>query len=269
MEKMHYDRQGYEDEIAASYGLHTPDKNGTEGNMYEKIEKELPDLRGKVILDAGCGQCRWAPLFMERGASKIIGVDSSKEQLDRIPEEIRNKMTVIHGGLQDKLPEFGPNADIGWACFSVCCFPDPAEPIEAIHRSLKPNGKMIVATNVFVPAELAKKVTRHDESMQIQIRDYKAHEGSPVLGRYFRHVLEDGNVPLQDCGHGLPEYERALRNWADVNVKMMRPQGIKYIDAQDTEANIRFYGAPADEKVISAQKEGLEYMKLCITATKK
>src|SRR5688572_19411950 len=43
----------------------------------------LPDLRGRSVLDLGCGFgwfCRWA---REQGAARVVGVDVSEKMLER------------------------------------------------------------------------------------------------------------------------------------------------------------------------------------------
>ncbi len=41
----------------------------------------LPDVKGKTILDIGCGEGEMARLFAERGAKKVLGVDISQNMI--------------------------------------------------------------------------------------------------------------------------------------------------------------------------------------------
>lgn len=41
------------------------------------LERMLPDLRGKVALDLGCGTGRWLKLLRRRGTAQVVGADSS------------------------------------------------------------------------------------------------------------------------------------------------------------------------------------------------
>ena len=36
----------------------------------------LPDLKGKKLLDLGCGTGEHLQLYLERGSAKVIGTDS-------------------------------------------------------------------------------------------------------------------------------------------------------------------------------------------------
>ena len=47
----------------------------------------LPDPRGKIALDLGCGTGRYARILHERGATRVIGTDLSPEMLARADKQ--------------------------------------------------------------------------------------------------------------------------------------------------------------------------------------
>lgn len=57
-------------------------------SLNEIIEKPtmlslLPNLKGKKLLDLGCGTGGHLQLYLERGAAKVIGTDLSEKMLEQ------------------------------------------------------------------------------------------------------------------------------------------------------------------------------------------
>ena len=42
----------------------------------------MPDLKGKRVLDLGCGYGEHCKLFVDRGAERVVGIDISKKMLE-------------------------------------------------------------------------------------------------------------------------------------------------------------------------------------------
>ena len=47
----------------------------------------MPDLKGKKVLDLGCGFGEHCRMFVERGAEKVVGIDISSKMLDVAKQE--------------------------------------------------------------------------------------------------------------------------------------------------------------------------------------
>jgi len=83
--------------------------------IYGKMSNEknnyidICDIKGKTILDLGCATgstCFWA---LENGASKVIGIDNGKEQIEIFNElaeifDVKNKTQGYVGDLNNKIP---------------------------------------------------------------------------------------------------------------------------------------------------------------------
>lgn len=54
------------------------------------ILKNLDNIKGKKIIEFGCGSGYWTRLLSGKGA-KCVGVDNSKEQIERAIEEEKRK----------------------------------------------------------------------------------------------------------------------------------------------------------------------------------
>ncbi|ACA54807.1 class I SAM-dependent methyltransferase [Clostridium botulinum] len=48
----------------------------------QAINKLLPDVKGKMILDIGCGCGHNSFLFAQNGAKKVVGIDLSQNMLE-------------------------------------------------------------------------------------------------------------------------------------------------------------------------------------------
>ena len=63
-------------------------------SLNEIVEKPtmlslLPDLKGKKLLDLGCGTGGHLQLYLERGADKVIGTDLSEKMLEQAEKDLQ------------------------------------------------------------------------------------------------------------------------------------------------------------------------------------
>src|SRR6476469_6804970 len=72
----------------------------------------LGDLRGCLVLDAGCGSGRYLAHARQRGARGVLGVDLSAEVLSKVAGDEHTRL--IRGSL-DALP-----IRDGWADVTIC-----------------------------------------------------------------------------------------------------------------------------------------------------
>lgn len=49
---------------------------------FARVFEEMPDLRGRRVLDLGCGSGRYLVEALERGADHVVGVDFAPEMLE-------------------------------------------------------------------------------------------------------------------------------------------------------------------------------------------
>ena len=121
---------------------------GVEGLYWEnfetKIVNELIDVKGKVVLDLGCGGGRYA-LLVYKKAKKIIGIDISDNLIEIAKEKLSPAMPI----------EFLV-ADATNTCFKDKYFvvvvslgmfeylEDPSPFLVEINRILKPGGEFLL-----------------------------------------------------------------------------------------------------------------------------
>lgn len=128
----------------------------TRANVRQRFARTfaaMPDLRGKTVLDLGCGSGRYLAEALDRGAARVVGVDLAPEMLeiaggliaarggtaraelrcvDLRQLELRERFDlVIANGLFDYLAPAGPMLEraAGWCSgVLVASFPDRKAP---------------------------------------------------------------------------------------------------------------------------------------------
>ena len=106
----------------------------------------LPDsLRGQAVLDAGCGSGRYILHALQRGATRVTGVDLSPEMLARARAELggaRADVQLRQGSLT-ALP-----VDDGWADLTICGLvvghlENLAAALAELRRATRPGGTLL------------------------------------------------------------------------------------------------------------------------------
>lgn len=104
---------------------------------WSNVLDALPPLRGRAVLDLGCGVGDVAAKLVARGAH-VIGVDLQEELLAEARTRSLREATFVHADLH-ALPEL-PTADGVWASFVAAYFPDLPAALAGWTRTLKPGG---------------------------------------------------------------------------------------------------------------------------------
>lgn len=128
--------------LAATYDeLRPPDDNWWE--LLETLVRE-GDLRGRRVLDVGCGTGRLAAALAERHLAKVWGVDPSPEMVEIARERIPRGSGVKLGSAEDL-----PFKD-GWFERAVMWLAvhlvDRPRAFAEVHRVLKSGGRLAIAT---------------------------------------------------------------------------------------------------------------------------
>ncbi len=123
----------------AHYGPYSPDE--------DKLQL-LGDIRGKKILELGCGGGQCSVAFAREGAIST-GVDFSSAQLKfakKLAKEHKVNVNFVKGDIQT-LPSFLSNSfDIVFSAFAFIYIKDLTKCFKEAHRVLKPNGLFVFST---------------------------------------------------------------------------------------------------------------------------
>jgi len=112
------------------------------GSPNEKKLKLLGKLKGKKVLEIGCGGAQCVIDMAKQGA-KVTGMDISKEQLKfakKLAERNKVKINLIQGSFQN-LNELRSNSyDIVFSAFALLYSPDILGVFKQAYRILKKKG---------------------------------------------------------------------------------------------------------------------------------
>ncbi len=121
---------------------------------YEASEKhwglfyEPGEVRGKTVLDAGCGTGIFSAIFARHGAAMVTGIDISPGSLGTA-ESLKDRFGLQNARFerQDmlRLPYPAASFDIVWAWGTVHHTTDPRAAIAELMRVLKPGGSLFLA----------------------------------------------------------------------------------------------------------------------------
>src|SRR5215472_6672498 len=104
------------------------------------IREHLGDLRGRRVLDVGCGKGRFARVFREQEpAAEIWGLDISEEMLHHVPEGIYTR-----AGSMTELPFEDAFFDGAYATESLEHAVEIEKAVSEICRVVKPGGRIAI-----------------------------------------------------------------------------------------------------------------------------
>ena len=103
----------------------------------------LPDLKGKSILDLGCGFGEHCKMFVRMGASRVVGIDISEKMLAVANKENADpKITYLHLPIEEinSLPD---SFDLIISSLAFHYVEDFEGTVKSIYEKLSPGGRFI------------------------------------------------------------------------------------------------------------------------------
>jgi len=130
--------EGY-DLYASSY-----DESLLHLNSFEKgsLEKLLGNLKGKRVLDIGCGTGRIIQMLKEKGA-EIVALDISEEMINVVRRKFPDVECVV--GDSDKMPFEDESFDLVLGLFWIVHLGDLRVSFDEVYRVLKKGGRFILS----------------------------------------------------------------------------------------------------------------------------
>jgi SAM-dependent methyltransferase len=103
----------------------------------------LGDVRGKRVLELGCGGAQWSA-FLARDGGRLVGLDISESQLRHAREflnEMQAQVPLVHADAE-RLPFADASFDIVFCDHGAVSFTDPHHTVPEAARVLAPGGRL-------------------------------------------------------------------------------------------------------------------------------
>lgn len=153
------------------------------------IELNLFDsIKGKKVLDIGCGSGHSLAYMKEKDAAELWGVDFSERQIDIAQETLKGLKANLHCAAMEEdigLPK--SYFDIVYSIYAIGWTLDLESTFKLIHSYLKPDGYFIFSWDHPLYAHL------HSENGILSLKDSYQDEG---MTRYEKFKGEDAPVSI-------------------------------------------------------------------------
>lgn len=177
--------------------------------MNKIMEKAIGDLKGKVVLEAGCGDGFFIPNLLEKNPKKVIGIDISKWLLDYARKRIKSRKVEFYQMDLTKKLDFKDNFFDVIVSYNVLQeIKDISLPIREMARILKKGGKLVISIthplyHLFVSGvetknlSSLKNLTRYPKVEPIHSSAIKGFEESFIVYRkpislYVNEIVKSG-----------------------------------------------------------------------------
>jgi len=132
------------DEFFAGYARLPRSIEGLEGAPeWPALRALLPDLRGRKILDLGCGYgwfCRWA---CNKGAAEVLGIDVSEKMLARARADTKDAAITYQRADMESPALPGEAFDLVYSSLALHYVEDLNQLMSQVYRSLVPGGSLV------------------------------------------------------------------------------------------------------------------------------
>jgi len=173
-----------------------------ESGEWHEFQKLLPDLRGKAVLDLGCGygwHCRYAA---EQGARSVVGVDLSEKMLGEAKARTTDpRITYLKGAIEEI--DFPPESfDLIISSLAFHYVESLELVYAALYRMLKSNGDLVFSVEHPIFTAYGNQDWAYDE---------KGNKLDWPVDRYFF----EGKRKAIFLGQEVIKYHRTLTTYLD------------------------------------------------------
>lgn len=131
-------------------------------------------LTGRIVIDLGCGNGRYAEVMSSRGAKKVTGIDLSESmteqaQIRKVEKQLDNVEIVCAD--MDSLRLASGSVDLVFARFSLMYTVKLAQVVTSLSQALSPKGEMLVETSVvdFVDPTHETEVKKSSVPLELKV----------------------------------------------------------------------------------------------------
>jgi SAM-dependent methyltransferase len=110
---------------------------------WPALRAQLPDLRGRQVVDLGCGYgwfCRWA---RERGATHVLGIDVSEKMLARARADTTDAAISYVRADMERLDMPAGAFDLAYSALALHYVEGLEGLVRGVHAALAPGGSFV------------------------------------------------------------------------------------------------------------------------------
>ena len=148
----------YDDEVFFEGYRKLRENPNSANNIIEKpaIFSLLPDLRGKSVVDLGCGYGENCKAFVSMGADKVVGIDISQKMLEVAKSENASGNISYKNMCLENISDIGERFDVAISSLAVHYVEDFIKLAKDVYDLLNPTGVFIFSQeHPFTTAPLA------------------------------------------------------------------------------------------------------------------
>ena len=222
------------DEFFAGYARLPRSVEGLAGAPeWPALRRPLPELRGRNVLDLGCGYgwfCRWA---REQGAAEVLGIDVSEKMLARARADTSDKAITYRWADMESLALPGKTFHLVYSSLALHYVENLSRLMAEVYGSLVRGGSLVFSAEhpiYTAPAEPKWSL------------DAKGHKIWPV-----DHYLDEGPRSTDWLAPGVIKQHRTLATY--INLLLQSGFAIAHLEEWGpSEAQIRAQPSLAAER---------------------
>ncbi|MGH9626937.1 MAG: class I SAM-dependent methyltransferase [Bryobacteraceae bacterium] len=129
------------------------------------------DVRGLIVLDAGCGEGRFCRMLMNHGAEQVLGLDNCEAMIRAARELASGKDSYRLADVQDLSFLDDHSFDLAVSYLNQCDLQDFKANSREVFRVLRPGGRFIIANLHPMRSAVGGWQKTHDGTKQHVILD--------------------------------------------------------------------------------------------------
>lgn len=168
---------------------------------YERpgLLRIMPDVKGKMVLDAGCGSGSLTKWLLDHGAS-VIGVDASPHMLEQARKTLKDEAVLRLHDLRKPLDFIEDDSMDIVASSLVLHYLPEVEPVFCeFHRILRPGGYLVFSIG-HPFTEFVERPSDNYYRVEVTSFDWTGFTDEPVTVPGYRRPLEGYTEALARAG---------------------------------------------------------------------
>ncbi|MDG4657530.1 class I SAM-dependent methyltransferase [Ectobacillus antri] len=152
------------------------------------LRRMLPDLKGKHVLDLGCGMGEFARFCIEQGAAEVTGIDLSENMIAEARRHPSERITYVQGSIEDTpLGQY----DLVVSSLALHYVKDYEGAVQKVAKALRPGGTFLFSVeHPIVTASKQGDWVKDEKGNKLYYPiDHYHEEGQRIISWYVDGVI--------------------------------------------------------------------------------